>query len=42
MRNSKKKHTNPFVEYYGFQVDRIIRSVVPESVQPQMFDIIAT
>ena len=30
MPKSKKKRANPFVELYGFRVDRIVRSVVGE------------
>ncbi len=32
MPKSKKKRANPFVEAYGFQVDRVVRSVVPAPV----------
>ena len=33
MPKSKKKRANPFVEQWGFRVDRVIRSVVPEPVE---------
>ena len=33
MPKSKKKRANPFVELYGFRVDRIVRSTVAEPVE---------
>ena len=33
MPKSNKKRANPFVEQYGFKVDRIIRSDVPNTTQ---------
>ncbi len=33
MPKSKKKRANPFVELYGFRVDRIVRSTVAEPLE---------
>ena len=33
MPKSNKKRANPFIEQYGFKVDRITRSVVPNTAE---------